>query len=234
MSRVVYIATDTGDNMKKTTLKQQAYDLIKSKIIYCEYAPGTILNEDMLGETIKGSRTPIRDAIGRLEQEGLVTILPKKGILVSELSISEVTAMFETRFLLEPYAIEKFGSRIDPADFTDYYQNFLSFQEDPEAYTNSDKYNLDNQFHQGFIDATQNRYITSIYEQVTAQNTRLRVLTGSRNDARLTDTQKEHLLIAELCLKQDWTGAANAMRQHIKLSKNVAFELLLKKGDWII
>ena len=64
--------------MKKETLKQHAYNIIKDKIINCEYAPSALLNEEMLKEDVQASRTPIRDALGRLEQEGLVTILPKK------------------------------------------------------------------------------------------------------------------------------------------------------------
>lgn len=59
--------------MKKETLKQHAYNIIKDKIINCEYAPSALLNEEMLKEDVQASRTPIRDALGRLEQEGLVT-----------------------------------------------------------------------------------------------------------------------------------------------------------------
>lgn len=57
--------------MKKETLKQHAYNIIKDKIINCEYAPSALLNEEMLKEDVQASRTPIRDALGRLEQEGL-------------------------------------------------------------------------------------------------------------------------------------------------------------------
>lgn len=76
--------------MKKETLKQHAYNIIKDKIINCEYAPSALLNEEMLKEDVQASRTPIRDALGRLEQEGLVTILPKKGIMVAPLTIREI------------------------------------------------------------------------------------------------------------------------------------------------
>ena len=64
--------------MKKINLKTQAYITIKQKIATCEYAPGTFLSEELLVEELKISRTPIRDALGRLEQEGLLEIRPKK------------------------------------------------------------------------------------------------------------------------------------------------------------
>ena len=64
--------------MAKTNLKTLAYKTIKQKIVTCEYAPGMYLNEEILTEELKISRTPIRDALSRLEQEGLIEIKPKK------------------------------------------------------------------------------------------------------------------------------------------------------------
>ena len=64
--------------MRKMSLKQQAYNIIKNKIITCEYPPNFLLNEEKLKDEIGASRTPIRDALSRLEQENLVHILPKK------------------------------------------------------------------------------------------------------------------------------------------------------------
>lgn len=76
--------------MVKTNLKTLAYNTIKQKIVTCEYAPGTFLNEEILTDELKISRTPIRDALSRLEQEGLIEIKPKKGITVTALSIKDV------------------------------------------------------------------------------------------------------------------------------------------------
>ena len=58
--------------MTKKSLKVQAYNNIKEKILNCEFSPGMHLNEAVLCETFHVSRTPIRDALSRLEQEGLV------------------------------------------------------------------------------------------------------------------------------------------------------------------
>ena len=58
------------------------------------------------------SRTPMRDALGRLEQEGLITILPKKGLMVSGITEEDVHSMFEMRLLVEPYALRTYGSSI--------------------------------------------------------------------------------------------------------------------------
>ena len=70
--------------MPKTNLKTLAYNKIRQKIVTCEYAPGTFLNEEILTEALGLSRTPIRDALGRLEQEGLIYPVRGKGNFVAE------------------------------------------------------------------------------------------------------------------------------------------------------
>ena len=59
-------------------LKNKAYQLIKERIMTCEYGPNSFLNEADLIQEIDASRTPIREALNKLEQEGLVQIIPKK------------------------------------------------------------------------------------------------------------------------------------------------------------
>lgn len=79
-----------GPSMAARNLKQQAYNVIKEKIINCEFAPGAVYNEEYLCEEVNTSRTPVRDALGRLEQEGLIKIMPKRGIVVSPLTLKDV------------------------------------------------------------------------------------------------------------------------------------------------
>ena len=97
----------------KLSLKLQAYQYLKTKILNCEYRPNEFLNEQKLcAEMGNISRTPMRDALGRLEQEGLITILPKKGLMVSGITEEDVHSMFEMRLLVEPYALRTYGSSI--------------------------------------------------------------------------------------------------------------------------
>ena len=79
------------ESQTKTSLKLQAYQYLKTKILNCEYRPNEFLNEQKLcAEMGNISRTPMRDALGRLEQEGLITILPKKGLMVSGITEEDV------------------------------------------------------------------------------------------------------------------------------------------------
>ena len=109
------------DAMAKTNLKTLAYKTIKQKIVTCEYAPGLYLNEEILTEELKISRTPIREALSRLEQEGLIEIKPKTGITVTSLSIKDVNMIFEIRKLYEPYILKNYGSFLSEDKLHEFY-----------------------------------------------------------------------------------------------------------------
>ena len=115
------------ESQAKLSLKLQAYQYLKTKILNCEYRPNEFLNEQKLcAEMGNISRTPMRDALGRLEQEGLITILPKKGLMVSGITEEDVHSMFEMRLLVEPYALRTYGSEIpqeELAAFTELMHN---------------------------------------------------------------------------------------------------------------
>jgi DNA-binding GntR family transcriptional regulator len=83
------------------TLTQQAYRLIEEQIVTLRLKPGEILSEQGLSATIKIGRTPIREALQRLAREGLVTILPRKGILVTDLNPRTQLLALEVRGELE-------------------------------------------------------------------------------------------------------------------------------------
>ena len=105
----------------KPSLKLQAYQYLKTKILNCEYRPNEFLNEQKLcAEMGNISRTPMRDALGRLEQEGLITILPKKGLMGSGITEEDVHSMFEMRLLVEPYALRNYGNLIPRQELEDY------------------------------------------------------------------------------------------------------------------
>lgn len=96
--------------IKKTGTKTNAdivYEKIKNKILSCEFKPGQLVSEKEIVEEFNFSRTPVRQALNHLSGEGLVEILPKKGIQISLLSERNVKEIIELRRLLEPLAIRQ-------------------------------------------------------------------------------------------------------------------------------
>ena len=152
----------------KPSLKLQAYQYLKTKILNCEYAPSQFLNEQKLcAEMGNISRTPMRDALGRLEQEGLITILPKKGLMVSPITDEDVHSIYEVRLLVEPYALRVYGSQLP----RDQLEKFVLLMQHPEMMP--DFCAADDAFHELLISPLPNRYLRSAHDSITGQNTRL-------------------------------------------------------------
>jgi DNA-binding GntR family transcriptional regulator len=87
--------------MAPDTLTEQAYRLIEEQIVTLRLKPGDVLSEQMLSATSRIGRTPIREALQRLAREGLVTILPRKGILVSDINPRSQLLLLEVRREIE-------------------------------------------------------------------------------------------------------------------------------------
>ena len=217
--------------MAKPSLKQQSYELIRSNIVNCVYPPGAIITEDILCQELAVSRTPIREALSLLEKERLVTILPKKGIVVTYISLNELNMIYETRLLIEPYAILHHACKIDQKQYLDFYRIFESYQTEPVEETAY--YEVDEQFHQLFIDATENSYLINTYETVNSQISRTRILSGRASQDRLFYSTREHLDIVKHALSNNWEAAAKAMEQHLQASKNSYFEYMMKQQNFL-
>ncbi len=83
------------------TLAEKLYSIIEEKIVKLEFKPGTFLTESFLEKDLKCGRTPIREAIQRLSREGLVKVLPRKGLLVTEININDQLNLIQVRREIE-------------------------------------------------------------------------------------------------------------------------------------
>lgn len=212
--------------MKTETLKLKAYNIIKKNIVECIYTPGSMINEEQLKEELQISRTPIRDALSRIEQEGLIQIKPKKGIFITPITIDEINKIFEVRLLIEPYAIRKYGQNLNNNTLLDYLNYYKG--DKAKNITKDKVIELDDSFHDLLMACIPNRYLTKFYEVIKSQNKRLRILSGSEYTNRIEKGQIEHVKIIEHLLKEDYQSAEIALIEHLQESKSSAFKLLTK------
>lgn len=218
--------------MEKTNLKTLAYNSIKNKIITCEYAPGTFLSEEILTEELNISRTPIRDALGRLEQEGLIKIKSKRGITVTALSMKDINMIFEVRKMYEPYVLKHYGASLDDEKLADFYRIFSHPNPNSDRFKNNDYYyELDSDFHQMIMDICPNIYMRHTNDLIRTQSERFRFMTGNVSNNRLEDTFKEHCEIITACLQKDWDTAISKLLIHLEESKKATFKLVLDSMD---
>lgn len=127
-------------------------------------------------------RTPIREALNMLSQEGLVRIIPKKGIMVLPLTMKEVAMTFEARMLMEPYIIEHYSQYIDPVKLLELRnQTEEILQTDIADNEHAERCcDLDDELHRTIADACKNKYLSMNLSSIYDQNMRIRIL-GERN-----------------------------------------------------
>ena len=104
------ISRISSGNISKP-LSKTAYDLIRHKIVSLELAPGEVIDETVLREELGLGRTPIREALQRLALEQLVTIIPRRGMFVTEIRLTDLQRLFEIRVPLEAQAARLAANR---------------------------------------------------------------------------------------------------------------------------
>ncbi len=102
---------DDGDGRKG--LGDRAYDLMKRDIVWCRLAPGTSVSEAHLAARYDLGKAPVRHALSRLVQEGYVQSIPRRGHIISPVTLQSVRDIFDMRLLLEPAAVEAACGRVD-------------------------------------------------------------------------------------------------------------------------
>ena len=110
--------TTSTENQSPTSLAEKAYDELIRRITRLDLPPGAVLAEKSLVEELQIGRTPIREALQRLSQEGLVTHRLNRGMFVSEITYSDVQEIYEFRSLIDGYASRLAAQRATPAQAT--------------------------------------------------------------------------------------------------------------------
>lgn len=217
-------------NLTQQPLKEYAYNSIKKKILNCEYYPNMILSEDMLCTDLNISRTPVRDALSRLSQDNLVTIVPKRGIFVQGITLNEMKNIYDVRMIMEPQIILKYGMNGDLTMLKKFLEDLKKF--DVDAVPPADFSQLDSDFHGFIFSMAQNLYFNQLYTNISNQNFRISVMSGWELGERRHESMREHIQIVEHLIAQELEAAASVMETHIKKARQCKMELLLSSNSF--
>ena len=193
------------------SLREKAYNIIREKIINCKLMPGDVIDEKELIAQTGCSRTPVREALNSLAQEGFVRIVPRRGIFVSDISIKDIHDIYELKQELEPIIVRMHGSEI-PEDKLLIFQKKFSTDTDFYNYTLQDA-----AFHMLIVDCCTNKYYRLIMNIVSDQSQRIMMLTNEE-PSRLEQSRNEHLDIINALLEKDVDRAADAVKRHYRNS----------------
>ncbi len=206
----------------KRNLKQKSYDYIKNKIVGCDYMPGDFLDEKLLIEEIGASRTPIREAMNKLEQEGLLQILPKKGVVVTDVTLKNIVDIYQLRFLIEVNIFDECIGEID-------INTIREFKEEAFSVMNVEQLNEhDDRVHNYFISCYDNEYINNIFENMSSQHSRIRNITATKDTNSIKEVRDEHTAIFDAILDKDFINAKKLLNEHLVKSKNRTINSILK------
>src|SRR5687767_10822325 len=122
---MIFVGRSTKKNVvplgapEPQSLRDAAYDAIKHRIITCAFKPGEYLNEAYVSATLGIGRTPVHQAIDRLMLDGLVEVIPRKGVIVKLVSLEEIMQIVEVRLLNESYCVRLAAERAERADIAE-------------------------------------------------------------------------------------------------------------------
>jgi DNA-binding GntR family transcriptional regulator len=199
----------------RASLKQLAYDTIAEWLISGRLQPGEPLLEYELADRLRISRTPVREALSQLAQEGLVSVVPRRGAFVAEISLREIKALFEIREGLESIAARLAATRADQAELTKIEALF----EDADHEADQDKRlalfdAAGDGLHDYIIQVCGNPWIQKIIETNRTLLRKEKQISASI-PGESDNSMKEHRLILEALEKRNPGLAEEHMRKHI-------------------
>ncbi len=195
------------------SLSEQAYHDIRRMIVRLDLAPGAIVREDVLQQQLGTGRTPIREALQRLERDQFVTIVPRRGVYVSGVDVSELTLLYETRATLEPFATRLACARGKPAHWEQMTEALAGC-----VLPGSSAFQLieiDRICHEIIWAAADNRFLTSTLDMLYAQSDRLWHMYLADVDD-MAEAVQQHTEILDALVAADADAAAALVEAHIR------------------
>ncbi len=206
-------------------LKARVYDALKEVIshmdIYSNHEPPR-LDERALGDQLGVSRTPVREAISRLEQEGLVKTIPRRGAFVVRKTKDEVLDIIDVWAALESMAARLATVRSSDAEIAHLRTVFATFDDTDEVRAHIDEYSDTNiNFHQTIIKLGKSPLIKQMSDQLFFHMRAIRTSTIKERD-RVSRSVIDHIRIIEAIEERDAYHAEQLVRDHaLELAKHV-------------
>ncbi|MDI3532663.1 MAG: hypothetical protein PWR28_1008 [Synergistaceae bacterium] len=204
--------------MREKTKKDLAYEEIKRLILDGKLSGDMPVSENVLANMLDISRTPVRDALRRLEMDGFVRVIPNQGVVIREVSISEVKEIYDMRIALEEFVVRELADGLSGEDFRN-LEAILKKQE--EACKKRDAvafHEEDRKFHDYLMRAYGNAMITNFIARLRDRIEGINV-NMLKTPGNMQLFYGEHKRIFEALRKRSGEEAAKEMDEHLKGGK---------------
>lgn len=205
------------DNYKP--LRELVFESLREAIISGQLRSGERLMEIQLAEEMGVSRTPVREAIRKLELEGLVAMIPRKGAYVAGLSLKDIVDVFEIRGALEGLAAELAAERITEEELEQLERYLVKISDDIENGDLERVVASDTDFHSILYQASRNQRLSQIISNLREQIQRFRA-TSLSYPGRMKIALEEHRKIVEAISTRDGELACKLAQEHIENAEN--------------
>lgn len=209
-------------------LRDVVFNTLRRAILKGELEPGERLMEIALANRLGVSRTPIREAIRKLELEGLVVMIPRKGAEVARITEKDLRDVLEVRTSLEKLAIELACDRVTDEDIRDLRETCQAFADSLDNEDLTEIAEKDVAFHDVIFRATKNARLIQILNNLREQMYRYRLeyLKDKESHPRLVE---EHQKILDAIVKKDKERAVCLIQEHIYIQELTVIRKLQEK-----
>lgn len=214
----------------KVSLVEEAYEKIKQKVCDFELYPGQEISDFTLSKELSMSRTPIRQALGQLEHEGLIYNGGQgRGYIVCEITEEEIRDIFAARECIEAMSLRLAMERGVEQEECRVLEHINSQMEEMDRKGNVKRqFYFDQQFHNKLVLLSGNKRLIRFYESLRIQLSRLRVLSYLERSYQ-KKAYNDHSRVLECIRNGDQEGALEALAVHIETSQEDYCDLLTKR-----
>lgn len=198
-----------------TSVNAQVLSALRAAVISGELAPGSLYSVQTLATQLGVSRTPVREALIKLAQQGMVRFERNRGVRVLLTSLHDLEEVFALRLLLEPAATRRAVDRLDAAQLKELRRTFAHMERAAKSDDEFTMFEHDRRFHRVLLEAAGNARLAGIVDGLRDMVLRRGVSTA-RESRSLDDIVAEHRVILDLVEDGDAVGAAEAMRAHVE------------------
>ena len=204
--------------MKDGLIRHKVYDRLRADILSCAIPPGQEFREGELAEKFGVSKSPIRDALQRLELEGLVEIEPRRGHRVAPISVADADDILGLREVLESGAVRMIAAEASDKALADLDRLREADTTDLKSFA---IYNRE--FHQALCEATGNKRLSASAEALMEAYDRLCIVslssTGLPKVMSMTEALDDHNAIIDALQARNTAAAVRASARHVKKSR---------------
>ena len=208
---------------KHPTLREKILENIREAIISGSLKAGCKVSEPELAERFGISRTPIREAFRQLESEGYLTVIPRRGAVVSEFNLKEVEDFYAIKSILEGYAARRACERLTDKELDRLESINTRLSELADNNDGKGFFKLHDEFHAIFINASDNEKLKEMIYSLIIRFQRLRHMSLSV-PGRMKISVREHERILEAFRQKDADSAANLVQKNAEYGGRVLMD----------